>query len=375
MRTNEARVQAGSGRTPNAAKRPLRGSAPALAAWAAGMVLGCLGLWPAAAAADSHADAPRDRAELVFGVLPSEAPSADNPITDEKITLGRMLYYDARLSKNQDVSCNTCHLLDRFGVDGGATSTGHRGQLGGRNAPTSLNAALHIAQFWDGRAADVEAQAKGPPLNPVEMAMPNEQAVETVIASIPGYRPLFEAAFPGDEDPISYDNMARAIGAFERRLMTPSPFDDFLSGNDDALGAKQLAGLQRFMDTGCTACHSGALLGGGMYQKLGVVHPYEDADKGREDVTGQASDLQVFKVPSLRNVAETGPWFHNGKVTTLAEAIRLMAWHQLGVKLEPGAVSEIEAFLGSLTGRVDARYVARPELPASGPKTPKPDPS
>ena len=201
------------------------------------------------------------------------------------------------------------------------------------------------------------------------------EAVEVVIESIPGYAPLFTAAFPGDEQPISYDNMARAIGVFERRLMTPAPFDDFLRGDDSALDAKQLAGLQRFMDTGCTACHSGPLVGGGMYQKLGVVKAYEDDDKGRMEVTGEEVDLQVFKVPSLRNVAETGPWFHNGKVTTLAEAIRLMAWHQLGVELDADAVGEIEAFLGSLTGRVDAEYVALPELPPNGPKTPAPDPS
>jgi cytochrome c peroxidase len=327
------------------------------------------------ATAASQVDDLRERADLVFGVLPSEAPSPSNTITEEKVDLGRMLYYDPRLSKGQDVSCNTCHLLDGFGVDGLPTSTGHKGQKGGRNAPTSLNAALHIAQFWDGRAADVEAQAKGPPLNPIEMAMPNAEAVEAVIASIPGYEPLFAAAFPGDEDPISFDNMARAIGAFERKLMTPAPFDDFLAGDDSALDAKQLAGLQRFMDTGCTACHSGPLVGGGMYQKLGVVNVYEDDDKGRMDVTGEEVDLQVFKVPSLRNVAETGPWFHNGKVTTLAEAVRLMAWHQLGIELDAQAVAEIEAFLGSLTGRVDAEYVARPELPPNGPNTPAPDPS
>ena len=321
------------------------------------------------------ADPIRQRANLVFGVLPAEAPNPENAITPEKITLGRMLYYDARLSKNQDVSCNTCHLLDRFGVDGDPTSTGHRGQVGGRNSPTSLNAALHLSQFWDGRAADVEAQAKGPPLNPIEMAMPDAAAVETVLVSIPGYAPLFASAFPSDDAPITYDNMARAIGAFERRLMTPGPLDAFLAGDDDALDADQLAGLTRFIDTGCTTCHSGALLGGGMYQKLGVVHAFDDPDKGREDVTGEAIDRQFFKVPSLRNVAETGPWFHNGKVTELSEAIRLMAWHQLGVELAEDQIAEIEAFLGALTGQVDPEYVALPALPESGPTTPAPDPS
>ena len=334
-------------------------------------LLACAG---SAQAAPDAADL-RERANLVLGVLPSEAQNPENTVTEPKVVLGRMLYYDARLSKNHDVSCNTCHLLDKFGVDGDPTSTGHRGQVGGRNAPTSLNAALHFRQFWDGREPDVEAQALGPPLNPIEMAMPNAEAVETVLRSIPGYAPLFAEAFPSDEQPITYTNMGRAIGAFERKLLTPAPFDAFLKGDDAALDAKQLVGLQRFMDTGCTACHMGPLLGGTTYQKLGVVHPYDDPDKGLEEVTGKASDRQMFKVPSLRNVAETGPWFHNGKVGSLAEAIRLMAYHQLGTELTPERIAEIEAFLDSLTGSVDADFVAKPELPASGPSTPAPDPS
>jgi len=339
-----------------------------------GVVAAAMLVTTGALAAPDAADL-RERAKLVFGELPTVAPNPENTVTEAKITLGRMLYYDARLSKNHDVSCNTCHLLDRFGVDGAPTSTGHRGQVGGRNAPTSLNAALHFKQFWDGRAADVEAQAKGPPLNPIEMAMPDSGSVETVLRSIPGYAPLFAAAFSADEQPITFDNMARAIGAFERKLITPAPFDAFLAGDDSALDAAQLAGLQRFMDTGCTACHTGALLGGTTFQKLGVVHPYDDADKGLEEVTGKASDRQIFKVPSLRNIAETGPWFHNGQVATLAEAIRLMAYHQLGNELAPERIAEIEAFLGSLTGTVDPAYVAKPELPANGPDTPAPDPS
>ena len=337
------------------------------------LIAGCLS--SGLAAADSQVGDLRDRANLIFGVLPSEVPNAENALSDEKIDLGRMLYYDARLSKNQDVSCNTCHLLDRHGVDGDPTSTGHRGQKGGRNAPTTLNAALHFSQFWDGRAVDVEDQAKGPPLNPIEMAMPDAASIETVLVSIPGYAPLFAAAFPGDDAPITFDNMAKAIGAFERRLMTSDRFDTFLAGDDAALDEQQLAGLARFMNTGCTACHMGALLGGGMYQKIGVVHPYDDPDKGREDVTGEEGDLQFFKVPSLRNVAATGPWFHNGKVVTLSEAIRLMAWLQLGAELEASEIAELEAFLGALTGQVDAGYVALPELPESGPDTPLPDPS
>jgi cytochrome c peroxidase len=315
------------------------------------------------------------KAKALFGTLPAEAVNPANPLTDAKIALGRTLYYDARLSKNHDVSCNSCHQLDRFGVDGEPTSPGHKGQRGDRNSPTSLNAALHIAQFWDGRAADVEAQAKGPILNPVEMAMPNEAAVLAVLDSIPGYAPMFAAAFPGEKQPVTYDNLARAIGAFERRLLTPAPLDRFIAGDANGLTDAQLAGLARFVDTGCTTCHVGPAVGGGMYQKLGLVTPYETKDPGREKVTGNPADRGVFKVPSLRNISRTGPYFHDGSVKTLPEAVRVMARHQLGKQLDDAAVNDVVAFLGALEGTVDAKYVAKPALPPSGPKTPKPDPS
>jgi cytochrome c peroxidase len=317
----------------------------------------------------------RERARTIFQDLPDEAASASNPATPEKIELGRMLYYDARLSKNHDVSCNSCHDLARFGVDGEPTSPGHRGQRGDRNSPTVYNAALHVAQFWDGRAADVEEQAKGPVLNPVEMAMPSEAAVLVVLESIPGYAELFAAAFPSDANPISYDNMARAIGVFERRLLTPSRFDAFLEGQDGALSDDELVGLAAFMDAGCISCHNGPAIGGAVYQKLGLVRPFETADPGRFNVTGQESDRGVFKVPSLRNVAKTGPWFHDGSVESLDEAIGLMASHQLGRDLSDEEVESIQTFLESLTGTVDPEYVARPELPESGPQTPAPDPA
>jgi cytochrome c peroxidase len=332
-------------------------------------------LWSDSASAKSQADELREQGALIFGVLPSEAPNPENPVTPPKVKLGRMLYYDARLSKNHDVSCNTCHLLDAGGDDGAPTSTGHKGQLGGRNSPTSYNAALHVAQFWDGRAADVEEQAKGPPLNPIEMAMPDAAAVETVLRSVPGYGPLFQSAFPGEGQPITYDNMGRAIGAFERGLLTPAPFDAFLEGDDSALSSEQRRGLQAFMSKGCISCHAGPLVGGAIYQKLGLVHAYDDPDPGRYDVTKKDSDRQVFKVPSLRNAEKTAPYFHNGKVETLPEAVRLMGHHQLGLDLSDTDVAEIVAFIQSLSGTIDESYIARPELPASGPDTPAPDPS
>jgi cytochrome c peroxidase len=317
----------------------------------------------------------RERAQRIFGTLPDEAANPQNPITPEKITLGRMLYYEPRLSKNHDVSCNTCHLLDRHGVDGETTSKGHKGQRGPRNAPTVYNAAFHVAQFWDGRAADVEEQAKGPVLNPVEMAMPKEEAVVAVLKSIPGYAPLFAAAFPEDEEPITYDNMARAIGAFERRLVTPSRFDAFLEGEDGALSDAEVQGMATFLDVGCNFCHNGAVIGGNSYQKLGLVKPYETDDPGRFAITGLEADRHVFKVPSLRNVTKTGPWFHDGSKKTLPDVVRTMADHQLGKTLSDEQVDSIVTFLGSLTGEVDLEYIAMPELPESGPDTPAPDPS
>lgn len=330
----------------------------------------------APAAAESVAPAARDPRLSIFAALPAAMESASNPITAAKVELGRKLYFDERLSKNHDVSCNTCHLLDNQGVDGLPTSTGHKGQIGGRNAPTVYNAAGHITQFWDGRSADVEDQAKGPPLNPIEMAMADENAVVTVLKSIPGYVSLFSIAFAEDQDPVTFDNMAKAIGAFERGLVTPSRFDAYLAGDDDALNATEQAGLTAFLDAGCGTCHAGQYIGGGMYQKLGMVKPWDkDADQGRFDVTGAETDRQVFKVPSLRNIAGTGPYFHTGSVATLEEAVRLMADHQLGIAVNDAQVRSIMDFLTALNGEIDAAYIARPELPASSATTPAPDPS
>ncbi len=328
-----------------------------------------------AAAPALDREALRARALAVFGTLPTEASNPENTVTAAKVELGRLLYYDPRLSKNHDISCNTCHLLDRHGVDGQPTSSGHRGQRGGRNAPTVYNAALHIAQFWDGRAADVEEQAKGPILNPIEMAMPSEEAVLAVLESIPDYAPLFAAAFPEDESSITYDNMARAIGAFERKLLTPSPFDAFIAGDDSAFSDEQLAGLDAFVSAGCIACHQGAAIGGGLYQKLGVIKPYPTEDPGRVEITGNEADRQVFKVPSLRNITKTAPYLHDGSIQRLDEMIRIMAEYQLGIPVDDAQVSAIHAFLGSLTGTVDAELIAKPTLLPSGPDTPAPDPS
>ena len=316
-----------------------------------------------------------DAARLeLFEPLPEAMTSAANPLTDEKVTLGRMLYYEPRLSKSQQISCNSCHMLTSYGVDGKPTSDGHKGQKGDRNSPTVYNAAGHFAQFWDGRAADVEAQAKGPVLNPVEMAMPTEKQVIAVLKSMPEYVEAFKKAFPQEKDPIGYDNMAKAIGAFERKLVTPSRWDKILHGNQAALSNVEKAGFNDFMEAGCTTCHAGTYLGGNQYQRLGAAKPWPDtSDPGREKVTKNAADRMVFKVPSLRNIEKTGPYFHTGKVKTLDESIALMAEYQLGNAMPPEKVKSIGTFLAALTGDLPAEYVKQPELPKSTSKTPKPE--
>lgn len=323
-------------------------------------------------------------AKKLFQPLQDEAKSETNPWSKEKADLGRMLYYETRLSKNHDVSCNTCHDLANFGVDVREvdgkrvkTSEGHKKQFGERNSPTVYNAAFHLAQFWDGRAADVEEQAKGPVLNPVEMAMADEAATVFVLKSIPGYAEAFKAAFPDTEDPITYDNMAKAIGAFERKLVTPSKFDAFIGGDASALTDAEAAGLKTFMDVGCTQCHSGALLGGNQFQKLGNVKPWPNVkDEGRFQVTKSAPDKFSFKVPSLRNITKTGPYLHDGSIESLEEMVNKMAEHQLAKgSLTPEETQSIMTFLGTLEGKIDEDYIKKPTLPESGPETPAPDAS
>jgi cytochrome c peroxidase len=310
----------------------------------------------------------------MFQPLPESVPSSTNPLTDEKVALGRMLYYEPRLSKSQQISCNSCHMLDRYGVDGQPTSDGHKGLKGDRNSPTVYNAAGHFVQFWDGRAADVEEQAKGPVMNPVEMAMPTEKVVIVTLKSMPEYVDAFTKAFPREKDPISYENMAKAIGAFERKLITPSRWDRFLRGDDQALTNDEKTGFNVFMEAGCQACHSGPYLGGSMYQKLGLVKPWPDtSDPGREKVTKNTSDRMFFKVPGLRNITETGPYYHNGQINTLAQAVSRMAEYQLGKSLTDSQVHSIITWMKSLKGEIPAEYIKPPVLPKSTSKTPKPD--
>ena len=330
------------------------------------------------AAVDSNAS-PEDqellkRAQGIFKPLPSaEEMQKLRPFTEEQVKLGHQLWYEPRLSKGNTVSCNSCHNLATAGVDNLPTSQGHKGQFGGRNSPTALNAALLGMQFWDGRAADVEEQAGGPLVNPVEMANDSQEAAAAKIAKIPEYQELFKTAFPED-GAVSFKNITTALGAFERTLLTPTKWDDYLKGNVNALSEQERKGVRAFMDNGCIACHSGVNLGGATFQKFGLVEgPYwkfiEDPkhDKGRADVTKKAEDEFFFRVPGLRNVAKTYPYFHNGSVWELDKAVTIMGKAQLGKDLSKEDTDNIVAFLKTLSGSVSESARTVPELPLSAP--------
>ncbi len=301
---------------------------------------------------------PLEDAKRFFSPIPVLAESKDNPVTPQKVALGKSLFYDTRLSKDGKNSCNSCHNLENFGVDGEATSQGDAGKRGDRNSPTVLNAAFHSTQFWDGRAKDVEEQAGGPILNPAEMAVPTEAFLVKRLSEVPEYRKLFAEAFPEERQPISYTNIRRSIAAFERTLITPCRFDRYLEGDVNALSAEEKSGLKLYIETGCVQCHAGPMLGGMMLQKFGIYADYRSElkgvkdDPGRMNVTRDSTDKDVFKVPALRNIAMTGPYFHNGSVRDLDEAVRIMGKVQLNKALTPEQRKSIITFLGALTGEV-----------------------
>ncbi len=315
-------------------------------------VVSCGLLWALLPARGADPKALRKQALEVVSPIPDKMPGSEND-TPALVKLGKELYFEKALSENQTQSCNTCHEVEgkKGGADNEATSLGAFGKRGGRNSPTTLNAGFQFAQFWDGRADDLVAQAKGPVLNPVEMAMPSEAVVVQRLTSKDKYQKLFKEAFPGVTEPVSYHNMAMAIAAFERTLITRDRFDDFLKGDDKALNEAELKGLQHYLTMGCTTCHYGPVMGGQVFQKIGLVKPFPTDDKGRFEVTKEEDDEYRFKVPMLRNVALTHPYFHKGQIATLEEAVRKMAWHQLGKELTDGEVKELVAFLHSLTDK------------------------
>jgi cytochrome c peroxidase len=302
--------------------------------------------------------------------------SGEGEPSEPLIELGRMLYHEKRLSKSQELSCNNCHQLERYGVDAQKTSPGHRGQRGERNSPTVYHAAANFEQFWDGRALNVETQALAPILNPVEMAAPSQEYVVNVLESMPEYVAAFDNAFPGQQKPLTFSNVGNAIGAFERKLTTRSRWDKYLEGDRAALTQHEVQGLKLFTNLGCMVCHTGELLGGSMYEKVGAVEPWPNQrDQGRFSVTQREGDRMMFKVPTLRNVSETAPYFHDGFSDNLEHAVTMMGRHQLGLELETAEVGAIVVWLRSLKGDLPARYVARPELPKSTERTPRPDQS
>ena len=300
-------------------------------------------------------------------------PIAPAVITEpEKVELGKKLFFDPRLSMSGIISCNTCHNLSLGGTDNLKTSIGHKWQAGPVNSPTVFNSSLSIAQFWDGRAANLKEQAAGPIQAEVEMAMPHTLAVD-VIKSIPGYVEIMQQVYGTPE--VNLDRITDAIAAFEETLVTPnSRFDQWLMGDDSAITAKELAGYQLFKNSGCVACHNGEALGGTSFQKMGLVAPYESSSpaEGRFAVTGKDKDRFSFKVPTLRNVELTYPYFHDGEAATLEEATDIMGRLQLGRKYSAEEIEMLVAFMKTLTGELPKLEL--PILPATGKDTPRPDP-
>ena len=330
-----------------------------------------MSLGPAYAAADELLSL----SQTIFKPLPAEPPVIEgNPATPAKLELGKMLFFDPRLSSSQLISCNTCHNVGLAGGDLQETSVGHNWQKGPRNAPTVMNAVFNSAQFWDGRAKDLAEQAKGPVQASVEMNNTPERVLET-LSSIPEYVDLFTKAFPGEEKALTFDNVAKAIEVFEAVLLTPAPFDSYLRGDADTLTDREKAGLELFINKGCAGCHDGVNVGGSGYFPFGVVEkPGSEVmsadDKGRFQVTNTASDEYVFRAPSLRNVALTAPYFHSGKVWSLQEATSIMGSSQLGISLTPEDEKLLVTFMKTLNGIQP--QIVYPLLPVSTDKTPRP---
>lgn len=307
----------------------------------------------------TDADALIRRANRYFSPLPDAMPGYENDSVD-RIALGKKLFFEKRLSINDTQSCASCHILEdgSAGVDNLPTSPGARGEKGTRNSPTVLNAGWQDSQFWDGRAEDLVEQAKGPILNPIEMGMPDEKAVVEKISKIEEYQNAFAKAFPGEKPAITYQNIAEAIAAFERTLITPSRFDDFMKGDVTALSEAEQRGLKTFIKIDCKSCHDGKLLGGETYEPLGKEHAYENQiDQGMYTVTKDEDDRMFFKVAALRNVALTAPYFHDGKIKTLDDAVRKMAKLQLDEDLTDQQVDEITGFLKALTDKNREQFV------------------
>jgi cytochrome c peroxidase len=313
-----------------------------------------------------------EQARRIFAPLPAEMTTPDNPLTPEKIALGRMLFFEPRASVDGTVSCSRCHQPGLYSTDALPKAIGAQHRVNPRNSPVIFNAALQIAEHWRGDRKSVEDQATQALTGPASFGNPTPEAAMAKLKAIPGYRELFARAFPGETDPVTADNWGKAIGAYERTLVSPAPFDAYLGGDARALTAQAKAGLHEFIQLGCAGCHNGAGVGGTMYRKFGVVEEYWKQthsltpDKGRFDVTHADADLYVFKVPILRNVARTPPYSHDGAVATLPEAVRIMAKVQLGRTLSETQTTQLVAFLDSLTGKIPETFATAVALPAAG---------
>lgn len=304
------------------------------------------------------------QAQALFGKLPATMPGSEQD-TPAMIALGEKLYFEEAISINKTQSCNSCHPIDNkgAGVDHLKTGKGAEGKSGDRNDPPTMNAGFQFAQFWDGRAATLEDQAQGPPLNPIEMGMPNGEAVAERLKDIPEYPADFKKAFPGEKDPVTFDNFAKAVAAFERTLISRGRFDRFMDGDKQALTAQEMEGMRTFINVGCVQCHSGPNLGGMTFQKMGVFHEYSNKDPGRFKVTNLESDKYVFKVPMLRNVTLSAPYFHDGEVGNLAEAVDMMGYMQLNRELQDEEINNILRFMTTLA---DAKRTSAPPLEIKG---------
>jgi len=320
--------------------------------------------------ADTGEEALLKQAKSIFGPLAQVMSSEKNPITPEKVKLGKILFYETRISVDGTVSCARCHPIGLYAADGLRKAVGNNCKINPRNAPTILNAAGQISAHWIGNRADVEDQAKQSVIGPPSFGMPSYEAVENKLKEIRGYTDLFEKAFPGEANPITVDNFAKSVGAFERTLVTPSAFDAFVKGDRSALKALQKRGLKAFMEIGCMTCHSSAYFGGQMYEEFGVVEPYwkytksDPIDEGRYAVTKSEADKYVFKVPVLRNVEKTAPYFHDGSVGKLENAVWIMGKIQLGKDLGKTQVEDVVTFLKSLTGKIPEDALRVPLLPS-----------
>jgi cytochrome c peroxidase len=328
-------------------------------------------------AAEDNEEALLARAQQMFKPLPTDAGTPQRPLTPERVALGRALFFETRVSSDGKGSCGGCHNSYFYGTDALPRSVGVGGKVIPRNAPTVFNTALQFVQHYGGNRADVEEQAVKALVSPLAYGNADYAAAESRLRALPGYRAMFEKAFPGETEPVTAENWGKAIGAFERTLITPAPFDHYLKGDKAALNAQAKQGLDKFMAYGCSGCHNGVTIGGQMYQKFGLTQDYwvltgskeidlfKDRDKGRIRDTKNEADAFIFKVQQLRNVAMTPPYFHDGSVAELSDAVRIMGKLQLGRDLTDADVSDIKTFLQSLTGEVPAQFAAVPSLPAA----------